>query len=54
MVDKKSGKYPDIYFEPDYARLYETEDSKAVEYRFDCEYGVITSLFLKRKISISV
>lgn len=44
--------YPDIYFEPDYARLYETENSRAVEYRFECEYGVITNLFLKRKIDI--
>ncbi len=44
--------YPDIYFEPDYARLYETESSKAVEYRFECEHGVITNLFLKRTIDI--
>lgn len=44
--------YPDIYFEPDYARLYETEGSKAVEYRFECENGCITSLFMKRKIDI--
>ena len=44
--------YPDIYFEPDYGRLYETEENKAVEYRFDCEYGVITNLFIKRKIDI--
>lgn len=44
--------YPDIYFEPDYARLYETEDSKTVEYRFEGEYGVITNLFLKRSIKI--
>lgn len=47
-------KYPDIYFEPDYARLYETKDNKAVEYRFECEHGVITNLFLKRKINISL
>ena len=49
-MDEKRNQYPDIYFEPNYARLYETEDSKAVEYRFECEYGVITNLFLKRKI----
>lgn len=42
--------YPDIYFEPDYARLYETEDARAEEYRFENEYGVITNLYLKRKI----
>lgn len=44
--------YPDIYFEPAYARLYETDDSEAVEYRFECEDGLITNLFLKRKIEI--
>jgi hypothetical protein len=46
--------YPDIYFEPDYARLYETEENRAVEYRFECEYGFITNLFIKRKINISL
>lgn len=54
MADEKVCRYPDIYFEPDYARLYETEDNKAVEYVFDCEYGVITNLFLKRKIDLSL
>lgn len=44
--------YPDIYFEPDYARLYETENNEAVEYRFECQYGAVTNLFLKRKINI--
>ena len=44
--------YPDIYFEPGYARLYETEDIKAVEYRFENENGIISNLFLKRKIDI--
>ena len=47
-------KYPDIYFEPNYARLYETEDNKAVEYRFECEHGVITNLFMKRKIPVDL
>lgn len=46
--------YQDIYFEPDYARLYETEDDKAVKYYFECEYGVVTNLFLKRRINISL
>ena len=54
MVNEMSCSYPDIYFEPDYARLYETEDSKAAEYRFECEYGIITNLFLKRKINVSI
>ena len=47
-------KYPDIYFEPAYARLYESEDSKAEEFRFECEYGLITNLFLKRSIPVSL
>lgn len=47
-------KYPDIYFEPDYARLYETDDNKAVEYSFECEYGIITNLFLKRNVDIQI
>ncbi len=50
MTAGAQNKYPDIYFEPDYARLYETEDSHAIEYRFECEYGVITNLFLKRPV----
>lgn len=44
--------YPDIYFEPDYARLYETETIKSVEYRFECQYGVVTNLFMQRPIDI--
>ena len=47
-------KYPDIYFEPAYARLYESENSKAEEFRFECEYGLITNLFLKRSIPVSL
>lgn len=47
-------EYPDIYFEPDYAELYETEENRAVEYRFECEYGFITNLFLKRQIDIKL
>lgn len=46
--------YPDIYFEPDYARLYEEDLCKAEEYRFECEYGEITNLFLKREIGVSL
>ena len=46
--------YPDIYFEPDYARLYETDGSEAVEYRFENELGLITNLFLKRRIDVAL
>ena len=54
MAEGTGYSYPDIYFEPEYARLYETEDNKAIEYRFECEYGIITNLFMKRKINISL
>lgn len=54
MQRERIANYPDIYFEPGYARLYETNDNKAVEYRFECEYGVITNLFMKRKINVSL
>ena len=50
--EKERMQYPDIYFEPAYGKLYETEDSQVVEYRFVCEYGEITNLFLKRQIDI--
>ena len=46
--------YPDIYFEPDYARLYQTKDNEAIEYKFECNYGIITNLFIKRRIDISL
>ncbi len=52
MQDGTLTAYPDIYFEPDYARLYETAECKAVEYRFSCDSGLITNLFLKRSINI--
>ncbi len=54
MGSETMSAYPDIYFEPAYARLYETEECKAEEFRYECEYGVITNLFLKRKINISL
>lgn len=54
MAEGTEYSYPDIYFEPEYARLYENEDNKAIEYRFECEYGIITNLFMKRKINISL
>ena len=46
--------YPDIYFEPAYARLYETADSTAEEYKYVSDLGVITNLFLKRRIDIAL
>lgn len=46
--------YPDIYFEPDYATLYEGDNISAIEYKFECEHGLITHLFLKRAIPVSL
>ena len=46
--------YPDIYFEPAYAKLYETQSIKAVEYKFESELGIITNLFMMRPIDISL
>ncbi len=54
MSVKSLYSYPDIYFEPNYARLYQTTESEAIEFRFQCEYGLITNLFIKRKIPISL
>ena len=52
MGNEASCVYPDIYFEPAYARLYEDAQSRAVEYRFSSEYGEISNLFLRRVIPI--
>ena len=54
MVEDVTCAYPDIYFEPSYARLYETDEDKAIEYRLESEYGLITHLFIKRKIDVSL
>lgn len=43
-------KYQDIYFSLEYAQLYEDENSKAVEYVCENQYGRITNVFLKRTI----
>ena len=47
-------RYPDIYFEPAYASLYENDNCKVCEYRFESEDGIITNLFMKRRISIDL
>lgn len=45
----------DIYFEPKYGKLYEKmENGESKFYEFSNEYGSITSLFIKRKIPISL
>lgn len=47
-------KYPDIYFEPDYAKLYVTEGDRSVEFEFRSELGLISNLFIKRRIPVPV
>lgn len=42
--------YPDIYFEPTYAKLYANKDEKVVEFRHESALGVITNLFIIRKV----
>ncbi len=45
----------DIYFDKNYGRLYEKlEDGVAECLRFECDYGVICSQFIKREIPIKV
>lgn len=45
----------DIYFEPDYGKLYENmENGERVFYEHSNEYGTITNLFIKRKIPIDL
>ena len=43
-------RYPDIYFEPGYARLYAKDGAEAVEYIYRSELGAVSNLFLKRPI----
>ena len=54
MNKKILSEYPDIYFEPSYARLYEKKGSKAIEYELECEYGLVSNLFLLRPIDIYI
>ena len=45
----------DIYFTKEYGKLNELiEDGKSQEYLFQNEFGVISSLFIKREIPVTV
>ncbi|MDN3425736.1 hypothetical protein QL992_15960 [Microbacterium sp. APC 3898] len=45
----------DIYFEKDYARLYEKiEKGKCEEFIFDHPLGTVSHLFIKREIPIEL
>ncbi len=49
------SKIQDIYFEKNYAKLYEKiEKGQAYEFTLENEYGKITNLFLKREIPINI
>ena len=44
----------DIYFEPNYGKLYEKmENGKCEEFKFEKEYGTIRHMYIKRQIPIS-
>ncbi len=43
-------RYPDIYFEPNYAKLYAGKEDEVVEYVFQNDLGTVSNLFIKRKI----
>ena len=46
-------QYPDIYFEPAYARLYLQPKEEAVEYVFENENGIVRNLFIQRPVDLS-
>lgn len=46
--------YPDIYFDPNYAELYLKNNEEIKEFRHESEFGLITNLFVKRRIDIDL
>ena len=41
----------DIYFKPEYGKMNESiEQGKAETFSFDCEYGKVQSLYIKREV----
>lgn len=48
-------KVPDIYFLPEYGRLYEKiEDGKVETFKYESDLGLITNMFIKRKIPTEI
>ena len=45
-------EYPDIYFEPSYAKIYTFNQEEVHEFIHKNEYGLISNLFIKRKIEV--
>ncbi|MDR7871383.1 MAG: peptidoglycan bridge formation glycyltransferase FemA/FemB family protein [Tissierellaceae bacterium] len=46
---------PDIYFSPKYGKLYEEiEDGKVETFKYESDLGLITNMFIKRKIPLKV
>lgn len=45
----------DIYFEESYGKIYENiEDGESLKFEFECQYGSISNLFIKREIPINL
>lgn len=45
--------YPDIYFEPEYGRLYENgTDTLCEQFVYESGAGIVSSVFMKRRIAI--
>ena len=44
----------DLYFDPNYAKLYSDIDGRAETFTFECEYGSMISTFLLRPTPISI
>lgn len=45
----------DIYFEESYGKIYENiENGESVKFEFECQYGSISNLFIKREIPINL
>lgn len=54
-TSKELIKKVDVFFEPDYGRLYEKQEVEPCEvFNFSCEYGSMRNVFIKREIPIAV
>ena len=42
----------DLYFNPEYAKIYENIDGKSDTFYFECEYGKIQNTFIKREVEL--
>jgi len=55
MTNIIKNKAQDIYFDPNYAKLYETmENGKSEVFKYNSPLGKIYHIFIKREIPFSV